>query len=119
MVEAFLNLLKLGVSVKHDLMQVGDLDNDKSSRIFVHCLHEHSPILVNFSELVAFHRHLFHDVFRGENRLKVHPNSLHFQPHLDIVLSSLQLIFPSYDFLQIVFGKWRAFHGLGFNQVII
>jgi hypothetical protein len=64
------------------------------------------PGNVYFLELGTFNRHLINDIFRGENRLQIHPNRLYLLPKIQIVLSLHNSFFPFLDFWKHENSKW-------------
>jgi hypothetical protein len=85
----------------------------------VNFLHESAPHNVGLLELRSFHRHLTDNVLRGEDGLKVEPNSLDFQPHFQVLLDSHQCFFPIEDVIDHELGEGRTLHSLGLYDVIV
>jgi hypothetical protein len=78
-------------------VKVWNLDDRIGSWILFDLLHKCTPVLVDLTEFVTFYRHLFHDILRGEDGFEIHPDSLYFKPHFNVVLSALKLILPFDD----------------------
>ena len=63
-------------------------------------VHHVVPGDIDFLELLSFNWHLVDDIFRGEDWLKIHPDGLDFEPHIEVILGSEQDRLPLDNFIK-------------------